>query len=374
MLAGPGPHQPAEAVATAVSALVFLARRLQPLIVSLVAFAAETVCVAITPQTSPVQFFGILATFAIVGAIQPQRDAIIGWVGGAAFLAYGAWGDPLGGGAPDYLLSLGFATTMWGAGVLVRRHRLQSAEAATRAALAERQGEEARRALQLERARIARELHDVVSHGLSVVVVQTLAARGALSDLGADTTGVVDRHLDAVESTAREALGEMRRMLGLLQLDEGDPVVDPAVTPSPGLRHLPALVDRSQRAGISITVARLDTDSTGSPGLDLAVYRIVQEALTNVVRHAPSARVDLCVAATASGVEVVVTDTGGGHPVAEVHGGGQGLVGMRERVALYGGRLEAGPTAGGGFRVRATLPVETATSRTEAVGGHRPTE
>ena len=133
--------------------------------------------------------------------------------GRSRYARLASWGDPFGGGAGDFALSLAFGTVMWGAGVLVSRRTRHAAAADLRAELAERDRlEQARHAVEEERARIARELHDVVSHGLSVVVLQTLAARAALQDGSGDAE--VDRHLDAVEGTARDALGEMRRMLG----------------------------------------------------------------------------------------------------------------------------------------------------------------
>jgi signal transduction histidine kinase len=220
-----------------------------------------------------------------------------------------------------------------------------------RAELAERdRREQARHAVEEERARIARELHDIVSHGLSVVVLQTVAARAALQDDGAD----VDRHLDAVEETARDALGEMRRMLGLLQAgDLPDPAALPA--PSPGLRSLPALVERATTAGLRIT-AELDLDAELASGLELAVYRVVQEALTNAVKHAPGARVSLRLRIDDHTAEVTVTDDGGGSPTRPPQGAGQGLIGMRQRAELYGGSLSTGPTDDGGYRVTATFP------------------
>src|SRR3954465_8496060 len=239
VLAGDAPHKPAAAALSALSALVFIGRRWQPLAASVTAFAALTLSVALMPRSTTAQFFGTLATFAIVGAINREREAVVAWFAGAGMLAYASWVDPLGGGAGDFALSLAFGTTMWGAGLLVARRSRTAAAAELRAELAEQdRAEQALRAVEEERAHIARELHDIVSHGLSVVVLQTLAARAALDD-EADRTDV-DRHLDAVETTAREALGEMRRMLGLLHGSD----LDEAARPSLGLQSLAQLVDR----------------------------------------------------------------------------------------------------------------------------------
>ena len=358
VLTASGPHRPAAAALSALSALVFLARRWQPLAASITAFAALTLSVVVMPHSTIAQFFGTLASFALAGAVNREREAAVAWLAGAGMLGYASWGDPLGGGAGDFVLSLAFGTTMWAAGLLVARRTRSTVAAELRAELAERdRREQARHAVEEERARIARELHDIVSHGLSVVVLQTVAARAALQDGGAEA----DRHLDAVEETARDALSEMRRMLGLLQAgDLPDPAALPA--PSPGLRSLPALVERATAAGLAIT-AELDLDAELASGLELAVYRVVQEALTNAVKHAPGARVGLRLRIDDDVAEVTVTDDGGGSPGHPLQGAGQGLIGMRQRTELYGGSLSTGPTDDGGYRVTATFPREDAAVR-----------
>jgi signal transduction histidine kinase len=238
---------------------------------------------------------------------------------------------------------------MWGAGLLVSRRTRSAAAADLRAELAERNRvDQARRAVAEERARIARELHDIVSHGLSVVVLQTVAARAALQDGGDDDA---ERHLDAVEGTARDALGEMRRMLGLLQVGDLEP--SPAA-PSPGLRSLPALLDRAAGAGLRITAADLALDAELPSGLELAIYRVVQEALTNAVKHAPGSSVTIGLRIEDGAAVVTVVNGAGGHP-GSPEGAGQGLIGMRQRAELYGGSLRTGPTPDGGFAVTATF-------------------
>jgi signal transduction histidine kinase len=359
VLTASGPHPPVAAALSALSALVFLGYRWQPLAASITAFAALTLAVVVMPRFTIAQFFGTLASFALAGAINREREAAVAWLAGAGMLGYASWADPLGGGVGDFLLSLAFGTTLWAAGLLVARHTRSTAAAELRAGLAERdRQEQARHAVEEERARIARELHDIVSHGLSVVVLQTVAARAALADDGADDGADVDRHLNAVEETARDALGEMRRMLGLLQA--GDlPEPPPLAAPSPGLRSLPGLVERAGAAGLRIT-ADLDLDADLPSGLELAVYRVVQEALTNAVKHAPGSAVALrlCIG---DGVAVVtVTDDGAGNSSSPPHGARQGLIGMRQRVGLYGGSLFTGPADGGGYRVTATFPLDDA--------------
>lgn len=197
-----------------------------------------------------------------------------------------------------------------------------------------------------ERARIARELHDVVSHSISVIAVQTQAIRRRL---GAEHAREIDE-LMALETTARQAMGEMRRLLGVLRADE-DRL---PLAPQPGLDQLPRLLERTRAAGLSVEL-RVEGEATPlPPGLDLAAYRVVQEALTNVLRHAGRATARVVLRYGADAVEVEVADDGRG-PASSLRG--HGLVGMRERVALYGGTLVVGAGERAGYRVLARLPV-----------------
>ena len=347
-------HKPAAAALSALSVLVFLGRRWQPFAASVAAFASLTVLDAVMPRSTLPQFFGVLVTFALAGAINREREAVVAWLAGAGMFAYAAFVNPYGGHAGDFALSLAFGTMLWGAGLLVSRRARETEAATLRAELAERdRQEQARLAVAEERGRIARELHDIVSHGLSVVVLQTLAARAELND-GSDD---VDRHLDAVECTARDALGEMRRMLGLLQATHD---AEPAGEPQRGLRSVPELVERATGAGVRITSVELPAKITLPSGLDLAVYRVVQEALTNVAKHAPGAATSLAVRLRDGEVVVTVTNAAGAAPVHAPVGAGQGLVGMRQRVELYGGSLFAGPTDDGAFAVTATFLLDDA--------------
>ena len=348
-------HKTATVIVTLVSALVLLGCRWQPLAATVTAFSALTVSLAVQPTSTTAQFFGTLATFAIAGAVNREREAVVAWAAGAAMLGYAAWVDPFGGGAADFLLSLAFGTTMWGAGLVVARRgrHVQSSQEQARLAAAQHADATAL-AVAEERAAIARELHDVVSHGLSIVVVQTAAARGALHDRHGVETREVDRHLHAVEETARDALGEMRRMLGLLQ-----PAADEATSamPAPGIGAIEDLVERvmAGQGQASLTV-RCDGDLP--PGLELTVYRLVQEALTNVVKHAPGARVDVSLTRHANALHtVVVNGPARLAPDRSTTGGGRGLVGVRERVSLYGGEVVAQARPDGGFELSATLPL-----------------
>ena len=235
----------------------------------------------------------------------------------------------------------------WAVGQVVRQRTRQAVEHAARADRAEQEREErAARAVAEERTRIARELHDVVAHSISVVTVQTQAVRRRLDP---SLTREID-DLKAVETTARQAMAEMRRLFGVLRADtEG-----PALEPQPGLDQLHRLVADARSAGTAVDVAVEGEPLALPPGLDLAAYRIVQEALTNARRHAPGSPVRVCLRWSAGGLEVAVENDGHARPRTD--GGGYGLVGMRERVSLYGGRLEAGPTPRG-FSVRASLPL-----------------
>jgi signal transduction histidine kinase len=218
-----------------------------------------------------------------------------------------------------------------------------------RAQTAERERDlAAREAVVEERARIARELHDVIAHHVSMIVLQAGAERRVLDSANASTREV----LETVERTGRSALTEMRRLLGMLRTEANEPL-----TPQPGLTDLPALVTQLREAGLPI-VLHVEGDRRELPvGIELSAYRIVQEALTNALKHAGEARTTVNIRYGVDSLELEIADDGPGSttPVAS---GGHGLVGMRERVALYGGRLDAGRRPGGGFAVRVLLPIQ----------------
>ena len=217
-----------------------------------------------------------------------------------------------------------------------------------RADLAEREREvAAREAVVEERARIARELHDAIAHNVSMMVVQAGAERRVLDPSQESTRDV----LETVEEIGRNALTEMRRLVGMLRTDDDDPLA-----PQPGLGDLPTLVGQVREAGLPVEL-RVEGEPRSLPvGLELSAYRIVQEALTNALKHAGEARASVRVRYADDSLELEVVDDGAGAP-AELASGGHGLVGMRERVALYGGRFEAGRRPAGGFTVRVLLPI-----------------
>jgi signal transduction histidine kinase len=241
--------------------------------------------------------------------------------------------------------SLGLAGA-WVLGDRARVQRALAAELSDRAVRLEREREgEARRAVASERARIARELHDVVAHHVSMMVVQAEAGPLAVERDPARAAG------------AFEALVEMRRLLGVLRGDGQAP----SLAPQPGLDQVPSLVEQVGRAGLEVELVVEGEKAPLPAGVELSAYRIVQEALTNAVRHAGPGRARVLVRYGERDLELTVRDEGGGGGAAPAGGpptrSGQGLVGMRERVSLFGGELHAGPGPDGGFTVAARLPL-----------------
>lgn len=228
---------------------------------------------------------------------------------------------------------------------LVRRVVLEREQ---RAELAERERDvSAREAVAGERARIARELHDLIAHHVSMIVVQAGAERRVLDGADASTLEA----LESIEQIGRSALTEMRRLVGMLRADADDPL-----TPQPGLDDVPRLVTQMREAGLPVEL-RVDGEPRKlAVGVELSAYRIVQEALTNALKHAGEARATVHIHYGADSLELEIVDNGAGETVSSSRGG-HGLVGMHERVALYGGRLDASRRAGGGFAVHALLPI-----------------
>ncbi|MEV6816572.1 histidine kinase [Micromonospora sp. NPDC051296] len=231
-------------------------------------------------------------------------------------------------------------------GDLVRHNLLARRALAEQAELSEL--EQARRAVLEERTRIARELHDVVAHHMSMIAVQAETAPYRLDAVPEP----VRSEFAAIADSARAALTDMRRLLGVLRSESEDP----QTAPQPGLAELPALVAAAQRAGMTVT---LSTDIPAEPStpVGLAAYRIIQEGLANAARHAAGAAVRVNVRELAGGLAVRVVNSGGGSPAGpDARGGGQGLTGMRERAIALGGTCVAGPTSDGGYAVEALLP------------------
>jgi signal transduction histidine kinase len=238
--------------------------------------------------------------------------------------------------------------------VLQRRHE-RAAELADRAHRLEigREAEVAA-AVAAERSRIARELHDVVAHCVSVMVVQA-----GVSEAMLDASPERAREpLRAVQETGQQAIAELTRMLGLLRRDRGD--IAERLTPQPGAAQLPELLERLEASGLDVELSTVGDPKPLPPGVDLTNFRITQEALTNALKHAgPGAMARVELRHLPDTVEIEVTDNGpGATTVARRGGGGHGLIGMSERVEVFGGSLEAGPRPSGGFRVFVALPVQ----------------
>ncbi|MBW3665903.1 MAG: sensor histidine kinase [Actinobacteria bacterium] len=298
----------------------------------------------------------LVVAFSAVGAFCPRRQALGGLALGIVLLgallvvenAVVTEGvePPVAG---DFVFLGAIMAVVWALGVGLRERSLRADELEERAdRLEEEREERARAAVAQERARIARELHDVVSHSISVIAVQTGSMRRRLRHDRPDEA----TELLATEQTARQALAEMRRMLGLLRADEDGA----SLAPQPGMDQVGALVEQLSDAGLAVDLEVSGERRALPPGLDLAAYRIVQEALTNVLRHAGPARARVAVRYGDRELELEVADDGRG-PGPERNGQGHGIIGMRERVTLYGGSLSTGPADDGGFVVRAVLPI-----------------
>jgi signal transduction histidine kinase len=251
-----------------------------------------------------------------------------------------AWGD--------YFFPLALFTLFWGASraLTVRGQHLRDARARADMLATERDAEAAR-AVAEERQRIARELHDVIAHSVSVMTVQAGAVRRLLAP-----EQVKEREaLESVEATGRDALTEMRRLVGLLR-EQG---AMPEFSPQPGLGSIDSLLDGVRSAGLPVELAIDGTARELSPGVDLAAYRVVQEALTNALKYGGTAHAWVALHWRDDELELEIANDGRGDGAGT--GGGHGLAGMRERVTLYGGDVQSGPRDGGGYVVRARLPV-----------------
>jgi signal transduction histidine kinase len=345
-----------------VIALPLLWRRRAPLLVCslvLAGIALQAVVSGDSPEGLGLILLWVLVPFS-VAAYGDRRQGMVGL--GLTLATFGVYAaenaDITSGRAGDLWAGAFFlivAVGSWLAGAVVRGRR-ERASLQAQARLVEH---EARAAIDEERSRIARELHDIVAHNLSVVVLQAAGARAQAPPDAGDTST-----LEKIERSGREALVEMRRLLGVLRRDDDDQAA--SLSPTPGIDELPRLAERLQSAGLDVEL-RLDTTGASlSPALHLSVYRIVQEALTNALKHAgPQARVVVKVECDGDALTVEALDDGSGRPQQEGSraDGGHGLIGMRERAALFGGEVRAGPRPGGGFAVHARLPLDPSSHR-----------
>jgi signal transduction histidine kinase len=335
------------------SALVV--RRVAPLRVLAVQAVTATAYVLVG---MPVVMLGpaVLVTLYTVGVRLTRRAALVSLGVAEVLLAVLLWAGPSFPGLPALAQFAALLAGAWFLGDIVRRWQRAAAEHARRAVELEQAREElARLAVNAERVRIARELHDVVAHSMSVIAMH--AGSGRLA--AARDPDAARRALEVVEESSRTALAEMRRLVTVLRdADEAGPDLAPA----PDLTGVHRLVAQVAAAGVQVEV-RTDGDLAAvPPGVSLAAYRIVQEALTNVVRHAGPTRVHLTVAVDGDRVRLEVTDQGGARigTAADPVDTGHGTVGMRERALLYGGELSIGPRPDGGWRVAGWLPCTAA--------------
>jgi signal transduction histidine kinase len=329
-------------------------RRRAPAVALLVPVATLVVASALIHHSTgvPVEvFIALLIAFYSVGAHSGECASPL--VGAFALAAIAAVdlarpGFFNGSGSPRPGAWLAFSIA-WLVGRDMRRRREKVANLESRAErLEEEREQEAQLAVSDERARIARELHDIVAHGVSVIVAQARAGPHLVDD-----PERVSGAFKAIESTGREALTELRRLLGILRSDDQQL----AIGPQPGLASLRSLVEQVRVSGLPVELTIEGEPSRLPAGVDLAAYRIVQEALTNVVKHSEATRVEVSIRYQRRELELAVTDNGRGG-AAGSNGSGHGVIGMRERVALYGGSLEGGRhDDGGGYSVRARLPL-----------------
>jgi signal transduction histidine kinase len=334
------------AVLALMTAAPLLLRRRAPFVAPLVAAAGGIAFTLLDPggaYDTSTMFFVLLLMAWAAGSLADVRQAgialtaalVTGWL-----VMYRAPGLPLS----EVLwvtLPIGGVFALSAA---AQRHSERARRAEERALRSE---EEARRAVDEERSRITRELHDVLAHSVSVMTVQASAVRRLLKP-------EQEREREAlmtVEETGRQALAEMRRLLGIMRTDSERP----ALAPQQGLGPLPALVEQVRQSGLPVELTVEGTPVKLPAGVDLSAYRIVQEALTNTLKHAGPAHAWVAVRYAGEDVEIEVANDGNSDNAND--GGGHGLVGMRERVALCGGELESGPRPGGGYKISARLPV-----------------
>ncbi|HVM17271.1 MAG TPA: histidine kinase [Gaiellaceae bacterium] len=314
-------------------------------LVPVAALAAMAVHVPEGLSSTETLFFAALLVAWTAGHLEERRHALAGLVAlvGAGLLVTSAFP---GHAYDEYLWISVIFTATWLASYLAAKRGRQARSAEARARILELEREaEARAAVAEERARIARELHDVIAHSVSVMTVQAAGVRRLLKpDQEREREA-----LEAIEQTGRAALAEMRRMLGVLRQPTEEP---PALAPQPGLANLESLVAQVRDAGLPVELRVTGERPELPPGIELSAYRVVQEALTNALQHAGPARAVVDVRYTGDAIELEIANDGR----TQANGHGHGLLGMRERVLLCGGSVEAGPSRRG-YAVRARIPV-----------------
>ncbi|MFF8711879.1 sensor histidine kinase [Streptomyces sp. NPDC015184] len=335
-------------------------RRRCPLAVLCVVTAATLA----TPQSVlRLTFYAFVIAVYSAAVFSPYRTATLAALP-VSVLLVSTSGNSVTPVVPNEYVVLLILVPMAGAALGLRTWKLRTAEGRTRLAALEReQAETLRRAVEHERARIARELHDVVTHNVSVMVIQAGAARKIMKT-APEQAGEA---LLAVEAGGRAAMTELRHVMGLLTMaGDGEPAdsageladAGTGLAPQPGLDQLDTLAGRVRDAGLPVGVTVTGPPRGLPPGIELAVYRVVQEALTNTMKHAAGATARVTVEYGPERLRVEVTDTGGRPGAGAATGNGRGLIGLRERLAVYDGTLSTGRRLTGGYRVEALIPLE----------------
>jgi len=359
----PVPYTPdAALLLVAVAGLVLIWRRRFPVPVLCVSLAAVLAYSLLGYVNGAALLSPAVALYSVTSTASVRRAVAWASVTLVALLAGTAIHNPFGtfGGGFDLIPAMVAAALFGGIAVANRRAFVDSMQA--------RADDAAQRRIDEERLRIARELHDVVAHTMATINVQA----GAAIHVAAERPEAATEALQAIRGASKDGLRELRAILNVLrQADEPD-----ATMPAPGLAQAAALIASASRAGLKTTLSVTGTRRPVPPAVDLAAYRIVQESLTNAIRHAGPATATVSLGYTAGELAIEVTDTGLGAPPGVAPGGGHGLTGMRERAASVGGSLQAGPAPDGGFRVSARLPLagEAAPAQTAPVteGTSRP--
>lgn len=345
-----GDVSPATYLLLAVSSIALIWRTAQPMIVVAITLGASIVWDVLGLAYGP-SLAILIALYSVGRYVKEDRTSYLA-VAAAVVLAIT---DDLveSESASTMALTVGIVVLAWYVGRRVRGRRDYLALLEERAGYLERERvAEAQRAVTQERTRIARELHDLVAHRVSMITVQA----GAAQTVASSDPAKAIRAMEAVEQAGREALDELRQVLGVLRTDDAD-----ALAPMHGVSEIPTLVSDMRDAGVDVAMSTEGVPDDVPARIELAAYRIVQEALTNVLKHggpSPSAEVHLAKDGQMLSIEVTDRGTGG----SSLPGSGQGLVGMRERATLLGGSFEAGLQPGGGFQVNARLPLERRSS------------
>jgi signal transduction histidine kinase len=340
----PAPAAPPAAYLLVVAAGLALAVwRRYPLPALAVSVAATSAYSLLGYVNGSVILAPVITLYAVTRTLRPRRALIVAAVTLAVLLASSAAGNPFGMTGGGFILIAPLVAVALLGGIAVSNRN------AYIASIGDRAQDEARRRADEERLRLARDLHDGVAHTMATISVQAAMAAQVLDTRPA----VAAEALQTIRGASKDGLRELRTILNVLrQADEGDPV-----QPAPGLAQLAALAAGATRAGLPVTVRRCGPDRSLPAPVDVTAYRIVQESLTNAIRHAGPATATVVVSYAADELRIEVTDDGAGPGNGGTRGGGHGLPGMRERAAAVGGAVEYGPGPAGGFQVTARLPV-----------------